>query len=507
MKCLSSSLCLAWFGAVWPAVAAELLRGPYLQLGTPNSVIVKWRTDQVTESIVRYGLAPDELELSAVDLVPTTEHAVQILGLTPNTKYFYSIGSITENLAGGDENHFFLTHPIAGQAKPTRIWAIGDAGTASAGDFGSHLVRDAYLNFKGTNHTDVWLMLGDNAYYDGWDHEYQVAVFETYPTLLRNILLWSTMGNHETYSADDEGHFAYYDIFTLPTAGQAGGTASGTEKYYSFDYANIHFVCLDSELSTRTRNSPMWNWLQQDLEANTNDWLIAFWHSPPYSKGSHNSDNRFDNNGNMIAMRTNFVSLLEAYGVDLVLCGHSHIYERSYLLNGHYGLSTSLQPTMIKDSGSGRPEDTGAYIKSADDAGAVYIVAGSSGWATSRTGFHPVMFFDELELGSLVIDVNTNRMDVRFLRETGAIDDYFTILKGVPAEPLRIVVFKVEEGEAIIRWKSIAGRTYRVQSTLNLQSPDWTQVSGPIIATGATTSWRGFFPFGDAQQFYRVVEE
>ena len=482
--------------------AAELLRGPYLQMGTPNTITIKWRTDEPVDSVVRYGATPDLLN-RAEDSDATTEHQLRLTGLSPNQKYYYEVASSEETFAAANPNQYFITHPIPGQAKPTRIWVTGDSGTASVGVFGSHQVRDAYQNYNGTNHTDVWLMLGDNAYSEGWDHEYQVAVFETYPAILRNTILWSTIGNHETYM-NPGGHIAYYDIFTLPTAGQVGGIASGTERYYSFDYANIHFVCLDSELSSRARGSIMWNWLEQDLQANTNEWLIAFWHSPPYSKGSHDSDNRFDNNGNMIQMRTNFVSLLEAYGVDLVLCGHSHIYERSYLLHGHYGLSSSLQPTMIKDHGSGRPGDTGPYIKS-EDSGAVYIVAGSSGWATFRTGHHPIMFYDELVLGSVVIDVNTNRMDVKFLRETGAIDDHFTILKGVSAEPLRIVVFRIDGGEITLRWKSIAGRSYQVQSSPTLESPDWTPAGSIITATGATTSWAGGL-IEPEKAFYRVVE-
>ena len=82
----------------------------------------------------------------------------------------------------------------------------------------------------------------------GTDAEYQAAVFDTYPTLLRKTLLWPTLGNHDGGSANSGTQTgAYYDIFTLPTQGEAGGMASGTEAYYSFDYANIHFIVLDSE--------------------------------------------------------------------------------------------------------------------------------------------------------------------------------------------------------------------------------------------------------------------
>ena len=171
------------------------------------------------------------------------------------------------------------------------------------------------------------------------------------------------IGNHETYTPLSNGRFPFLDIFTQPISGEAGGVASGTERYYSFDYANIHFVCLDSMTSDRSSSGLMANWLRQDLAANTNDWLIAFFHHPPYTKGSHDSDDPFGGDFELPQMRQNLVPILESYGVDLVLSGHSHIYERSFLLNGHYGRSTTLTSAMVKDSGSGRPEDTGAYLK------------------------------------------------------------------------------------------------------------------------------------------------
>ncbi len=488
------------------------MRGPYLQNGTPQSVTVKWRTHEPVESIVRYGTNLAELSDVRGNLISTTNHEVQVSGLLPDQRYFYSIGRFSDILAGGDENHFFVTPPVPGTKKPTRIWVIGDSGTASrrfVQDPGSIKVRDGYLNFAGTNLTDVWLMLGDNAYDVGSDAEYQVAVFQTFPTLLRNTLLWSTLGNHETYEFGRTAPYAYHEIFTLPANAEAGGVVSGTENYYSFDYANIHFVCLDSELSAREPDSPMAQWLHADLAANTNDWLIAFWHSPPYTKGSHDSDDMFDNFGNMTFMRTNFVSILESYGVDLVLCGHSHNYERSFLINGHYGFSRSLLPEMIKDGGSGRTEDTGAYLKSTGpdgNEGAVYVVAGSSGHATFvRAVPHPAMFVTLLRMGSVVIDVSGNRLDAQFLRETGAIDDHFTIIKGESAEPLRIARALLLNVDMEIAWKSQAGRKYQVEQASDLQDGPWEAASPEIIATGATCFWFGVVE-PDAKLFYRVKQ-
>lgn len=414
---------------VLPSAFAQvplITRGPYLQSVTTSNIIVRWRTDVPTESRVRYGNTSGNLVFESAKPELVTEHSVTLPGLTPETRYFYSIAAGVQVLVGGPAYTFLTPTSVA---KATRIWALGDVGTASLGSTAPYLVRNAYASYTGTRPTDVWLMLGDNAYYSGTDSEYQTAVFGVFQEMLRTTPVWSTLGNHETYSAVG-GRMAYDDIFDHPVDGRAGGVPSGTERYYSFNHANIHFVCLDSELSSRQPGSPMLTWLEQDLVANEKDWTIAFWHSPPYSKGTHDSDAEI----NLIDMRERVVPILESYGADLILCGHSHNYERSFLLNGHYGHSSSLQPSMVLDSGGGRPEDSGAYLKSTSGSdagrGAVYVVAGSSG----QTGFgsfnHPAVFKALNNLGSMVIDVNGNRLEARFLRENGVVDDHFTILKG-----------------------------------------------------------------------------
>ena len=441
----------------------RVIRGPYLQSGTMSNIIVRWRTDRPAESKVLFGAGPQQLSSQVVDPALKTEHTVTLSGLQPDTRYYYGIASGSNVLAGGAD-YFFVTSPAV--PKPTRIWAIGDSGSASAGAAGSAAVYARYREFTGSRYTDLWLMLGDNAYYNGRDTEYQRAVFNLYPELLRQTVVWSTMGNHETYSTEPNGSHAYFNNFTFPTAGQAGGEPSGTEHYYSFNYGNIHIVCLDSEESFRTPGSPMLTWLEEDLAANTKDWTIAMWHSPPYTKGSHDSDDLSDNRGNMTDMRANIVPILESYGVDLVLCGHSHNYERSFFMDGHYGFSGSLTPSMIKDAGSGQPGDTGPYLKPDTgpnaNQGTVYVVAGSSGWATfQQPERHPAMHAWLLQMGSLVLDINGQRLDAKFLRETGAIDDHFTIIKGAPPERLRIVSIRYDDGVVTIRWKSQADHAYR----------------------------------------------
>jgi hypothetical protein len=237
-------------------------------------------------------------------------------------------------------------------------------------------------------------MLGDNAYCCGADNEYQSYVFEVYPELLRQVVVWPTVGNHDTSQSpvlsDD---FPYYRIFTMPTNAEAGGVASGSEHYYSYDHANIHFICLDSMAAVlRQPNSAMLQWLRADLANNTRDWVIAYWHHPPYTKGTHDSDYE----GDLIEMRQNVLPILEDYGVDLVLCGHSHVYERSYLIDGHYGSSSTFSAANVIAGGDGRGNGTGAYVKPAgglgEHRGTVYVVDGSSGMFGGGSLNHRAMF-------------------------------------------------------------------------------------------------------------------
>lgn len=418
----------AVFGcAVIVSDTVNLTRGPYLQIGSHTNITVRWRTDAASQGVVRFGTDVRALERRVDESSTGTEHEVNLTDLSPDTRYFYQIGTATRRIVGGDTNHFFVTAPLPGNDKPTRIWVLGDSGTATADQVA---VRDAYETFTGARHTDLWLMLGDNAYNDGTDAEYQRAVFNIYTNMLHKSALWPALGNHDTAQATAfVDTYPYFDIFNLPKNAEAGGVPSGTEHYYSFDYANIHFICLDTMTASRSPSGAMYQWLTNDLANITADWTIAFFHHPPYSKGSHDSDAE----AHLTEIREVFLPALERGGVDLVLSGHSHCYERSYLLDGHYGHSSTLQETMKLDGGSGRDDETGAYTKpnlgNEPNQGTVYVVAGSAGWATGGALNHPAMFVSLNHLGSLVLDVDDDRLDATFVREDATTNDTFTIVK------------------------------------------------------------------------------
>ncbi|WNM58152.1 PKD domain-containing protein [Candidatus Nitrospira allomarina] len=458
--------------SVVPAAAA-IVRQPYLQLVTPSSITIVWRTDlnSADNSQVKYGTVSGSLTQTATGTAVTRsglnvkDHIVTITGLTAATKYFYNVGTGTDGIqGGGTTNHFFVTAPPVGSATPIRAWVLGDSGNASVNQ---RNVRDAMLTETALNPPapNLILHMGDIAYESGTDAEFTSRHFAIYQDILRQTPLWPTLGNHEALSVTTSlGIGPYYEAHVLPTSGQAGGVASGTEAYYAFDYANVHFIVLDSMDSSRTPGSPMVTWLQNDLASTGQEWVIAFWHHPPYSKG-HDSDNAADSGGRLIDMREKILPILEAGGVDLVLAGHSHAYERSYLIDGAYGYGTApnfatpsfntlLADGHILDAGNGNPSGTGAYQKSAGGVshdGTVYVVAGHGGKSIEATGSHPVMTVVDLAYGSVLLDITGSSLTFRNLRAGGAITDTVAIQKSLPPpSSLTISNLTVASGQSYI---------------------------------------------------------
>ena len=409
-----------------PTTGNGLVRGPYLQQASPVEMTVCWRTAQPEAGLVRFGPAPDQLTASAQGEV-ATNHAVTLTGLSPSTTYYYSVGTAGSVVAGGNPSTRFTTSPPVGTPKPTRIWVLGDPGTKTVNQA---MVRNAFYKYTGARLPDLWLLLGDNAYDKGTDAEYQRAIFEMYPAMLRQVPVWSCIGNHDTdQSISYVNTYPYFHIFDFPTKAECGGVPSQTEHFYSFDYANIHFVSLDSMTASRRPDGQMAAWLAKDLAAVTATWTIVLFHHPPYTKGSHDSDTE----KGLVEMRKMILPVIEAGGADLVLSGHSHAYERSWPLDGHYGPSGTFTAGMRKLQGDGNPQGGGAYVKSLTGprahSGTIYNVTGSAGQISGGKLNHPAMVKSLNELGSVVLDIEGNQLTSTFLGANGEIRDTYRIIK------------------------------------------------------------------------------
>jgi Calcineurin-like phosphoesterase/Purple acid Phosphatase, N-terminal domain len=419
------------YGAAAPPA---LVRAPYLQLGTPDSMTICWRTNVATDSVVHFGASPGSLTTTVSDPALRIDHAVTINGLAVDTTYYYDVGSSSQVLAGDDANHYFATSPTPGSRGRFSFWVVGDSGTGGAEQAA---VRNAMLTVTAAEPPDLYLHMGDIAYNSGTETEFTNYYFAVYQSILRHTVCWPTLGNHEGALSDSQTQTGpYYTAFVLPKTGEAGGEASTTEAYYSFDYANAHFVCLDSHDSPRTPGSAMLTWLANDLSMTTKNWVIAYWHHPPYSRGSHDSDDPFDSGGRLKDMRENVLPILEAGGVDLVMGGHSHIYERSFLVDGAYDTPTTAAGHIV-DAGDGQTDGTGAYLKSLGQTGhegAVYVVAGHGGAAISGTADHPLMYFSELDYGSCVVTIEGNVLNLVNIRRDAVTSDHFMLIKTPPGD-------------------------------------------------------------------------
>ena len=430
-----------------------VIRGPYLQSPTESTIVIKWRTDAPTNSKVQYGTSLSNLDLVASSNGSNTNHTITLTNLTPATTYYYSVGNTTIQLTTPSDSFRFKTNPIPGDAVPTRVWAIGDFGK---GNTEQVAVKNSYLTYSDSIPTDVWIWLGDNVYNDGTDAEYQQKLFQLngFSDVFNSIPFWPSPGNHDYNTVWEESAFfgipysniafedhkgPYFDMVHVPTQAEAGGYPSQYELFYSFDYGDVHFLSLNSEVYDFTQTfsgiNQMKQWIEQDLMQNTRTFTVAYFHQPPYSKGSHDSDDPQELV--MKAMRERVVPLLEAYDIDLVICGHSHVFERSKMIHGHYGNSFSFDPsTMLKDSTNGNYSQGNAYRKdglSTTPDGTVYVVCGNSGSKEDAPSLnYPIMEFvdgGDQACGSFIMDIYKNRLDAKYLHMDGTVRDEFTILK------------------------------------------------------------------------------
>jgi hypothetical protein len=143
--------CLVFFSS--SVFSQQVIRGPYMQKVTDNSIIIKWRTDVATNSRVLFGIDESSLTNDVTLQNNVTDHTVQLSGLSALTEYYYAVGNSAQILSG-PQNHRFRTHPLNGESAPVRVWAIGDFGK---GNTEQVEVKNSYETYSDTVETNVWI--------------------------------------------------------------------------------------------------------------------------------------------------------------------------------------------------------------------------------------------------------------------------------------------------------------------------------------------------------------
>lgn len=394
---------------------AFLPRQPYLQMQTQNAITLKWQTPKAEKGEVTFE---DTLHksLHVSEEKSDRYHSITLGGLKPDTCYTYKVHAVSLDI--DNTNRVFCT---LNTKKPLeRVWLVGDTGEDSKSQKNVYNSMLAYMD-NNLSKLDLWVMLGDNAYRSGTQKQYNQNLFEPYKELIKQKNIWALIGNH------DARRWAFYDIFDFPTQGEAGGVASKSEKYYSLDEANFHLVMLDSETEDRSADGKMAQWLEKDLAANKKNWTIVAFHHPPYTDGSHKSNNAKDSGGRMKEMRENFTPIFDRYDVDVVFSGHSHVYERSRPMAHHTQESTSFKESLhVKDRGLSFYEKP---LAKTPNSGVVYVVNGSGSKADSGDFKIPELPIGYSTSGSVILEITPTALTEKFISDTGVIKDSFTITK------------------------------------------------------------------------------
>jgi len=290
--------------------ASLIVAGPYVQNVGPHGATVMVRfskpsfvsircKDKASDSFqVAYGLIEDE---------PFCQQEVRLEDLKPGTLYEYEVsfrrshGEPWKEVAEG----FFRTAPV--KARPFRFAVYGDS--RSLFETHSRIARaiaEARPDF--VLHTGD--LVTDGRVLEQWRSEF----FSPASPYMNRVPLWSCLGNHEMSAV-------WYFTFMAPP---------GNERWYSFDYANAHFVVLDSNVRMDPE-SRQYAWLKEDLSKTHLPWKFIMFHHPAFSSGPHGAPGE-DGRPREKQMRDAgdyILPLAKENDVAVIFWGHDHIYERS----------------------------------------------------------------------------------------------------------------------------------------------------------------------------------
>jgi predicted phosphodiesterase len=340
----------------------------FVQKQTDSSVLIAWRTSVPGVGNLEWGTDAASLTNVMSNPVATDKHAYEIFGLQPDTKYYYRTS--TNNGFTSAVDHFF-TAKSSNNSHFTFLH-YGDCGYNNS-------VQNTIAALMFQEKADFGIVAGDVDQSIG--NNYDVLYFNVYKDILKNYCHFPAIGNHDTYYDDAA---TYLDAFYLPT-----NNPQQSERYYSFIWGNAKFICMDSNIPY-TPGSDQYTWLIDELKCNNEQWLFVFFHHPPWTN-AWSADyyipftDYFLYQGN-VDMRTELVPLFEQYGVDFVLNGHSHCYQRGqlngvkYIISGGAGSSTIDFNTNSNSPNIDTEIYTNQYVRfNIDTDTATYVCIDASG--------------------------------------------------------------------------------------------------------------------------------
>lgn len=318
----------------------RLLSGPMVQIPEPGTLTIVWEMEAPLGSGAAWLETAPDVNKVAKAIAKGTRYEATFTGLPAGTAYEYRVvndrgllGSTA--LAGPYETK---TQPPRGT--PIRFVAFGDSGN------GSNTQADFAQKIAASN-PDLIIHVGDLVYPAGDGKTYRTHFYEPNAEMIRHAPFMPSEGNHDV--ATDEGR-PLLEHFVCPRNGPEG---IEPERCYWFDYGDARFVALDTNVTEfggaltpeqlKTVVAPWVRRVFQDCDAR---WKFVFFHHPYYTGSEHSAEGS-------AFVKEAFLDAFEESGVDMVFCGHNHLYERT----------TPLMKDQIVEDGRG----------------IVYIVTGAGG--------------------------------------------------------------------------------------------------------------------------------
>lgn len=286
--------------------AVRLNRQPYLQRTRQTSTVIAWRTEAETDTLIEWGETPLLGDVAGNPGASDKAHDVELTGLRAGTRYYYRVtsggqpvtarGSFNTAPAANVSDFTFLAFGDSGAASPEQL-ALGQLMSAEQADFAIH-TGDVIYPYGG---------LGNAV------NEYNARFFLQYGDFLGRLPIFPVIGNHDLIALLGQ---PFKDVFFLPD----NGSSIASELYFSFEWGDAKFIALETTGLFLVPVGDHARWLHDQIQNNTRKWLIVYMHVPLYSCGSH---------GNNAILKQVLGPLFENGGVDLVIAGHDHNYERT----------------------------------------------------------------------------------------------------------------------------------------------------------------------------------
>ena len=408
---------------------ASISMQPYLMGVTSNSVYVLVECSTTDPVTVNYGLTTSygmtsTDELYTATLGATYVHKIKLTGLSPDAVYHYQ----AVQLATPSADSYFRTAPLPG-ASFRFAWEADMRTNVAPHDQISALIYAA---------NPVLLLQGGDVCSSSTYSVYKNEFFRPNElNLISHVPFAWAPGNHETWSTN-----------TMAFS-KAPQSSSNIEDYYSFDYGDIHFVVLNTQLSY-TVGSAQYNWVMSDLTNTTSKWKIVIGHIPGYTaggSGAHVEDQ------NMIAMAVN---IFVPKGVDLVLNGHNHFYQHNRV------------------------------------SGLDHVVIGSAGAPLYPTGTASYTIKSISSYCYGIFDFTPNSLKMMVYDNVNTLLDTLTLIKApVPVE-LRSFTSAISNNSVKLSWKTATElNNSRFEIERKFNSPEWQKI-GSVNGAGNSTSLKEY---------------